>query len=270
MAIRDQVIRRQLDFFGGRLPTAHDENLFLPLDGEDLTAFREADGKELKWKMRVPHSSSALCVNFFSYWKRNALDSFLKVFSETVFGRTIASEPGSCILFETKHRFGREPNRRIIRGKPGNLDLEVRWTRSDAALFESKFTEHFSTDPAKISEVNRTRYIKVFGDYVTCDPAALLAGGRERKFYQLAQRLLYTIENADPEFSSIPSRRMVFLYYDYEDFDRDLLEFPEIVKPAYRDSVRILSYQALFEETRKRLDGPEHREYFEYMARRYF
>ena len=50
-----------------------DDNLFEPLMIEVRDNFKEADGGELTGnpcKMRAVHSSSALGVNIFQYWKR--------------------------------------------------------------------------------------------------------------------------------------------------------------------------------------------------------
>ena len=62
-------------------------NLFIPLDGDDRKSFEEGSGSELKdkkgekAKMKALISSSALCVNFFLYLKRNGL---LPSFMETI------------------------------------------------------------------------------------------------------------------------------------------------------------------------------------------
>jgi len=261
---------RQQQFFKGRLPQQYNENLLVPLEGEDLHAFEQADGNELAEKMRSPHSSSALCVNFFLYWKRHALTDFLKVFGHVVFGRTVPVGSPCSLRFETKHRFGSTPERRIIRGKPGNIDLDVRIGSSHAILAESKFTEVFTTEVREISDVNTERYRRAFSSVFLCDSASLLDGRRETKFRQLAQRLLYTVDSANPVFRAIPARRMLFLYYDHDGFDRDLLKFPELVREEYRDAVVVLSYQDLFARIRAGLDASAHRRYFEYMADRYF
>jgi hypothetical protein len=45
------------------------DNLFRPLHADTLADFVQADGNELKDKMRALHSSSAVCVNVFDYWR---------------------------------------------------------------------------------------------------------------------------------------------------------------------------------------------------------
>ena len=51
-----------------------DDNLFEPLMPEVKSDFEDADGGELSGnpcKMQAVHSSSALGVNIFQYWKKN-------------------------------------------------------------------------------------------------------------------------------------------------------------------------------------------------------
>jgi len=51
-----------------------DDNLFGPLMPEVKSDFEDADGGELTGnpcKMQAVHSSSALGVNIFQYWKKN-------------------------------------------------------------------------------------------------------------------------------------------------------------------------------------------------------
>lgn len=261
---------RQLHFFEGQPPRTYNENLFVPLEGDDLRAFEQSDGNELAEKMRSPHSSSALCVNFFLYWKRYALVDFLGTFGRAVFEASVSIDGPCTLRFETKHRFGATPERRLIRGRPGNIDLDVRIGSSHAILTECKFTEVFSTGVREISDVNAKRYRGTFSTVFQCDPASLLDGRRETKFRQLAQRLLYTVDNVDASFRAIPNRRMLFLYYDHDGFDRDLLNFPDLVRVEHRIAIVILSYQELFAKVRAELDSPSHRRYFEYMTDRYF
>jgi hypothetical protein len=272
MATRSEVKERQRSFFDSKGPPKHcDENLFVRLDGEELLAFEQADGNELEAKMMAPHSSSALCVNFFRYWKLHGRIEFLEVFAAAVFGRRVEASADSSMRFESKHRFGGAPERRLVRGKPGNVDLDVRLGRTHAILVESKFTEVFTEKPSRsISEVNTRRYARALEACVECDPLKILSAGPEFRYYQLAQRLLYTVDNEDPGFRTIPERRMLFLYFDYEDFQEELRRFPEVVRPVFREAVSVLSYQDLFDTLSRALDGPTHRAWFDYMRSRYF
>ena len=53
-----------------------DNNLFQPMDIDVLNSFKKGDGNEVKGtpgspaKMQALHSSSALSVNVFQYWKK--------------------------------------------------------------------------------------------------------------------------------------------------------------------------------------------------------
>lgn len=147
---------------------------------------------------------------------------------------------------------------------------KVRFGRGHALLVESKFTETFSTGSVEISEINSRRYETAFGTCFSCAPRALLDGSRETKFYQLAQRLLYAFDSNDESFRAIHDRRMLFLYYDHEGFDRDLLGFPSIIRPEFRDRVHVTSYQHLFAQLAGTLRSSRHMPWFDYMAARYF
>lgn len=178
------IYDRQRRFFGERLPKHHDENLFHPLAGEDLRAFQEGDGKELESKMRSPISSAALCVNFFRHWKETGLEEFLAVFGPAVFGEWTPTRCESSLRFESKHRFGTTPEEKLVRGRSGSVDVDVRLGQGHAVLVESKFTEASTVESIQISDINMERYCQAFGRYFDCDAVRLTNGARETKCWQ--------------------------------------------------------------------------------------
>ena len=114
---------------------------------------------------------------------------------------------------------------------------------------ESKFTEEFNKitryDKNNLSEGeqhNRNAYRELFKEYFLCEPDDLMNGSELSRYYQLAQRLLFIVENAGDHYASYPGRIVLFLYYDYEGFDKQLLDFPNLINDIYRDDFKILSY----------------------------
>jgi len=64
---------------------------------------------------------------------------------------------------------------------------------------------------------------------------------------------------------------VLFLYFDYEGFDKTLLDFPAIINDIHRDDFKMLSYQELFDSmNNSMLNTTQHKGWFEYMDSRYF
>ena len=286
---RDNLNKKQKQFFKNHLTDNKDylldlsENLFVPFHNrtdEDYLAFKRGKGKELEEKLRAPHSSAALCVNFFKYWKENDPVGVYKILWETINKRELGPEEewGEVEYeFEAEHLFGRDKSMQT--GRTGYIDLEIR-TRDGLELIhvESKFTEEFhpikryqehDLSAGKIH--NRNAYRKLFKEYFVCEPDDLMNGSELSKYYQLAQRLLFIVENADDHYAGYPSGIVLFLYYDYEGFDKTLLDFPSIINDIHREDFKILSYQDLFINIEKSIsNNVRHIEWFEYMQKRYF
>jgi thiol-disulfide isomerase/thioredoxin len=286
---RDNLNKKQKTFFQNQLTDNKDylldltENLFVPFHNrtdEDYLAFKKGKGKELEEKLRAPHSSAALCVNFFKYWKEKDPIGFYKILWETIRSKKLGQNENLSQVeyeFEAEHLFGNNETRQT--GRPGYIDLEVR-TKDGMELIhiESKFTEDFpmvtryleaNLTNGKIH--NREAYRNLFETYFECEPDELMNGSELSKCYQLAQRLLFVVENANDHYASYPEAHVLFLHYDYDGFDKDLLDFPSAIKKPYKDQFKILSYQSLFEALQNSfLNVERHKGWFEYMRRRYF
>ena len=286
---RENVIKKQKEFFKNDLIDNRgylldlSDNLFVPFHNnkdEDYKSFLKGKGKELEDKLRAPHSSAGLCVNFFKYWKDNDPIAFYKILWETIFNHKLGLNDALSPVeyeFETEHCFGNEKSRQT--GRPGYIDLEIRTTDGlELIHVESKFTEEFNKmtrygkDNLSDGEINnRNAYRELFKEYFLCDPDDLMNGSETSRYYQLAQRLLFIVENADDHYASYPRGIVLFLYYDYEGFDKNLLEFPKLINDIYQDDFKILSYQKLFEVLKKSfLYSDQHKEWFDYMSNRYF
>jgi hypothetical protein len=109
-----------------------EDNLFRPLYDATRADFEAGSGSELgirgaRGKMQALHSSSALAVNVFDYWRpRNATP---------LAGALGFSAPPTGIRFEAQYPTG-------MQGKPPNLDLSLEIGGTTVAI-ESKFLEPY-------------------------------------------------------------------------------------------------------------------------------
>jgi hypothetical protein len=100
-----------------------DDNLFQPLDNEVRLSFSRGDGNEIKGsldspaKMQALHSSSALSVNVFQYWKQ--IDQVPAIAAACGFCRRDNKSP-ERIVFEDKYVIDDS-----LLGNPPNIDLVI-------------------------------------------------------------------------------------------------------------------------------------------------
>lgn len=89
-----------------------DDNLFEPLGPEARGEFESGDGDELESKMNAVHSSSALAVNLFNYWRQREL------FSEIAKAIRVPSTGITGIRFEAQFpihsKFSKAPNIDVV------------------------------------------------------------------------------------------------------------------------------------------------------------
>jgi len=286
---RENLIKKQKQFFKNSLLDNRgylldlSDNLFVPFHNnkdEDYKSFLKGGGKELEDKLKAPHSSSGLCINFFKYWKENDPIGFYKILWETINFQKLNIDEEFCPVeyeFEAEHCFGNKKSRQT--GRPSFIDLEIRTTEGFELIHvESKFTEEFNTvkryqnDNLSVGLLhNRDAYKTLFKEYFLCDPDDLMNGSKTSKYYQLAQRLLFIVENANENYMDYLSGIVLFLYFDYEEFDKKLLDFPNLINDMYRDDFKILSYQNLFKALKNSfLNCDKHKKWFDYMSNRYF
>ena len=113
---------------------ALDENLFEPLMPEAREEFEAGDGEELEGKMNAVHSSSAIGVNVFHYWRSRGL------LPEIARACRVPSTQIAGLKFEAKYpihdRFMKSPN----------LDVVIEYAPANAlkaTAIECKFNEPF-------------------------------------------------------------------------------------------------------------------------------
>jgi len=113
---------------------------------------------------------------------------------------------------------------------------------------------------------------KLFESYFTCPPQDLMNGSETSKFYQLAQRILFIVENANPERENIANRNAValFLYFDCPEFDKTMLNFEQLIKTPFRKHFKQMRYQTLFKNLQNSNFAGGNEAWFDYMKKRYF
>ena len=246
-----------------------DDNLFEPLLSEVKGNFEEADGGELTGnpcKMQAVHSSSALSVNIFQYWKRINQDS------------AIAAACGFCstdntssqgINFEAKYtiseKFSCSPNIDVVINNSPKSRFKV-------FAIECKFSEayslrkHSGVDPKyiKLDKIwedipNLYNFAKTIspddGQFTYLHPAQLIKHilGLKEKFGKNKFRLLYLwYDTIGPESTT---------------HHREINEFIKITKA---DGVYFyaMSYQDLIIKLSEEYRGT-HKDYLDYISERY-
>lgn len=264
---------------GGRGDPAYtptiEDNLFQPMSLETRQEFEEGDGDELTTedgpaKMQAVHSSSALTVNLFDYWRgQEDCDPLLQAFG-------LSEGSVKSIEFEAKRPIMDSPNREHFPRDP-NLDVTIAFADSNELpdlAFECKFTEVYRTSepsekglaPAYLREEH------LWIELPNCRELGQRICPRDDVFVHLhaAQLLKHTL--GLKHRNSLGRFVLVYLWYDVpgsaaakrhgEEVDR----FREIVS---RDGLafRALTFQDVIECFSKHRDG--HEAYIDYLTGRY-
>jgi len=200
---------------------------------DDLT---KGSGKELKKKFRAIHSSAALVVNVFGYWKK-CPDRF-KFLGHTGF---------ISMKFEKKLSTG-------LQGTPPNLDL---FLENDKAVFgiESKFTEILTRKKAKFAP----SYCSQKLPYLNGEIFALIGKYKDQTLYlDVAQLIKHTIGLIN-NFQGKKDIDLVYLYWlpqnyqnfeKYENHNKELAEFSEKIKKTGINFIS-MSYLDLWDDLSK-------------------
>ncbi len=248
-----------------------DYNLFQPLLPDVRRSFEAGDGTELgssglPGKMQAVHSSSALGVNIFQYWKPNSAIPIIAA----ACGLCRRGSQVSCdIRFEEKYpikdNFGRHPNIDVVihntpTARIKRFAIECKFSEAYGAYkhggLKSKYIEHdeiwsgmpkLRTFAEGISPEDR--------EFIHLHPAQLVKHilGLKRQFGRDGFRLLY-------------------LWYDVfgEDGKRHRDEVGEFASVAKQDGIKFhsLTYQKLITRLANEFRS-EHHDYIRYLTERY-
>jgi hypothetical protein len=239
------------------------KNLFAPLSPATVEEFRAGGGTELgsggvPGKMQAPHSSSALAVNVFDYWRdRDAWSLGVAL--------GVSLERGA-ISFEQKKPTG-------LPGEPPNLDVVLSPVDGAVVAIESKFLEPYGhhAHGFKPKYFPEGRGVWEAAGLRACQRVAaeLESGGlvyERLHAEQLLKHLLGLAQLSEP-------MALWYLWYDIggaaaEQHAREVEDFATRVAD---DPIgfRALTYQELYRELLRTCDD-EHAAYLTYLGSRYF
>ena len=246
-----------------------DDNLFEPLMIEVRKNLEKADGGELSGnpcKMQAVHSSSALGVNIFQYWKR--INQVPVIAAACRFCNTVNTS-SKGINFEAKYpisgKFSRSPNIDVVI----NNSLESRFK---VFAIECKFSEaYYSRKHSGVSP----KYIKlnkVWNDIPNLLKLAKEISPNDKKYFYLhSAQLIKHILGLKNKFGK-DRFRLHYLWYDTIGPEsgihhKEIDEFTEITK-ADNLHFHAISYQELVIKLAKNYRDT-HRDYIDYITGRY-
>lgn len=204
------------------------ENLFQPLSSTTEKELKQGDGNELSSgiypaKIQALHSSSALTMNFFDFWKAQSDKSVIAK------ALSIPSHNIESIAFEKKYRI-------FSSSKSPNIDVVFEYKDGSSCAVECKFTEPF------VHRNNNGLKEKYLADY-DWDPipaihklAGTISPNDNHFLYLHAAQLVKHILGLMTCYNSDKTKfRLVYLYYDvYGEkgfyHQQEINEFVEVVK----------------------------------------
>jgi len=245
------------------------DNLFEPLMIEIRNNFKEADGGELTGnpcKMQAVHSSSALGVNIFQYWKRmNQIPAIAAACRFCSTGNTSSQGINFEVKYPISEKFLRSPNIDVVINNSPKSKFKV-------FAIECKFSEayysrtHFGISP-KYIELN-----KVWDDMPNLLKLAKEISPNDNKFNHLHPvQLTKHILGLKEKFGK-KNFRLLYLWYDTigpesAKHHKEINEFTKITK---EDGIHFhsMSYQDLIIGLAKNY-GNIHSNYIGYITGRY-
>jgi hypothetical protein len=259
---REWALQRNIPFDDKGYVTDLEANLFLPLCKDTESDFSKGRGDELgiaggHGKMKALHSSSALAVNFFEYWRQNSQFHFIAQacgFKGNATG----------MRFEATHDTP-------ISSTP-HLDLEFTSNDNQVLAVESKFTETYRYHTRrKIKDM----YLKpgVWKGLPGCERLAqqILQDQKAKTSFtfldapQLLKHILALANECGDNFE------LLYLWYyipslEAEEHKKEIADFKNRIDDRVR--FRDMTYQELFNVIEKNISfNPDYRIY---IKERYF
>lgn len=262
--------RNNITLIGSKAYTQNlDDNLFEPLLSEVKGNFEEADGGELTGnpcKMQAVHSSSALGVNIFQYWKK--MNQVPAIAAACGFCST-DNTSSQGINFEAKYpiseKFSRSPNIDVVINNSPKSRFEV-------FAIECKFSEAYSSQ--KHSGIDQ-KYIEldtIWEDIPNLYKFAKTISPDDGQFtYLHPAQLIKHILGLKEKFGK-NKFRLLYLYYDTIGAESathhgEINYFIKIIKAdgIYFHAMR---YQDLIIKLSEKYRGT-HKDYIDYISERY-
>jgi hypothetical protein len=232
------------------------DNLYEPLKKDSLDEFIHGRGGELESKMLALHSSSALVVNFFHYWRYHDIPRLA--------GSMGLSSQCTRLEFEKTY-----PKPAGIRGIRPHVDVEFTGASKPTAV-ESKFTEPYSKGGKSLGKA----YVEtpgVWGKYTRCELLASQIVSGEKVFEHLdAPQLIKHILGLKTKYGEA-SFTLLYLWYDFESAEankhrQEIQTFENSIEDEI--DFKQLTYQDLFKVVSS-IPGVDN-DYISYLHDRYF
>ncbi len=246
-----------------------DDNLHLRLSDNTRREFEDGNGNELyaiRPKMQALHSSSALTVNFFEYWRSKDKSLLLKAIKKATGNKELKRiRTIKDIKFEQKFDTGNSSK--------ANIDVVLTCLREDntelLVAIESKFTEFYESH----NELPKSYMSKVkwegFENIRTIAEKEVSKSTREYKRLDVPQLIKHSLglRKFGKDFILMLVWFDPFPENENRDMREDLQKFEDSVK---RDILFThTTYQDIFEAFEE-YDDEEYQGYYEYLESRYF
>lgn len=250
-------------------------NLFLEMSKDTEDEFMKADGGELKQnpcKMQALHSSSALGVNIFEYWRDKDKTVLAKSLEIPVSGL-------DSLCFEQQMDHAESVKNKKTFPKSPNMDVLVRYKRSNTHVIgiECKFSEAYGRAHSGI----RPAYLahpSLWGGIPSIKKWAQKLSPEDQDFVclhpaQLIKHIL-ALKHECAKYKH-PTKKfwLVYLWYDVPTAEgaqhrTEIKEFGEVVS---KDGIRFhpISYQKLIRNMFHYGARTDHQAYLDYIAERY-
>ncbi len=242
------------------------DNLFIQLSPFSEDEFRAGSGGELgdentRGNMLALHSSSALVVNVFEFWRNRKVSIVAQLCG--------APKGAESLHFERKYPTG-------VGRTPAHLDVEFSYPLSIPLVIESKFTEPYSK-PRRTRRRISEKYLnsEIWQGLPSCEDLARIihkeeSGKTRYPFLDVPQLLKHilglTRKHGKRGFI------LLYLWYDYHhslEAEKHRLEIREFEKGISSEVVfRYMTYQELFKKIKESRAASTY--YIDYLANRYF
>ena len=238
-----------------------EDNLFEPLEPDSEYEFRAGQGNELDGKMLALHSSSALVVNFFHYWRYRDISVIVRAFdldaryNKLRFERAYPKPPG------------------IGRNLP-QPDVELSGAALKPVAIEAKFLEPYHRDTKGKTLANK--YVKTKGIWDNLDGCSKLAqdiveGKVVFKFLDAPQLLKHIVGLSTETEHREKGFKLIYLWYKVDGIEaaKHKDELRQFIEGVGREvDFEATTYQELFKKVKTIAGG--HEGYIKYMQERYF
>ena len=249
------------------------DNLFQPMSSDTERDIRAGDGGELTGaicKMQALHSSSALGVNIFDYWRGKSLISIAKALR-------VPSSGANELTFEDKL-----PHASFHTGdfsKASNIDVLLRYNGVNTAMvaIECKYSEAYGSGHPGIRPI----YLKHDSLWTEFPHLQLLAQSispNDTSFKHLhpAQLIKHILGlyHACAKYKKPKNKfRLLYLWYDVptEDGMKHRQEIERFTEIVVKDDVQFdaITYQEVIHNLYRQDAFQEHKQYIQYLENRY-